>query len=600
MSRMEAAPIEFAAAMPRAPRLAGFRTKLLLAMMLVVSAVAGLGLYFAQRDLVASVERELGREFQAQISALHNARDVRHAALTERCRALVRRSRIQAALEDDALDLLYLAADDELRDLVIRPGDAPTDAATQALRAEFYRFLDRRGFVISPDGQRAVGALSAAEEAQLSLPTAPDAPQIGYLVRSAGGAPPAVSEIIAMPIISMESADVIAALVLGYKPFALATASNLGMKSGIWVNGRLHSSTLSGRAAAELANAMRANPPTRAASPPSRRIGIDGVEHLLFFQVLNPGSSFSPAFEVCVFPLTQLVARQRQLRWRALGAGALLLLLGLGASHVVAGRFSAPVEKLAVDSEEDRAQRLRAEAALQMTSAELQRAARFSADASHQLKTPVTVLRVGLEELLTRENLTPAECDQVSQLIHQTYRLSSVIEDLLLLSRMDAGQLRLQLAPLDLTALIEASLDDLSALPHDSELNLETDFPPGLTIRGEKRYTAMILQNLLENARKYNRPGGTVRIGARAIGDAVCLTIANTGPGIPAEARAHVFQRFHRGGMGENVPGYGLGLNLARELVRLHQGDLRLVRSDEQWTEFELTFRLAAPTAALP
>ena len=108
----------------------------------------------------------------------------------------------------------------------------------------------------------------------------------------------------------------------------------------------------------------------------------------------------------------------------------------------------------------------------------------------------------------------------------------------------------------------------------------------------------MILQNLLENARKYNRPGGRIRIAARAENGRVYLAIGTTGRPIPPSAQTHIFERFHRGVMGENVPGYGLGLNLARELARLHEGDLRLVRSDEQWTEFEASFRFTrAPEA---
>jgi signal transduction histidine kinase len=321
---------------------------------------------------------------------------------------------------------------------------------------------------------------------------------------------------------------------------------------------------------------------------------LDGSPHLFLSKRLNPDSHYAEAFEVCVYPLAGLVARQRQVRWQVLGAGTLMLLVGLLGSQVLATRLSAPVEKLAVDSEENREQRRRAEAALEMTSAELQRSARFSADASHQLKTPVTVLRAGLEELLTHERVTPEQCHDVSALIHQTFRLSTLIEDLLLLSRMDAGRLKLEFAPVDLSHLIEASLDDLSALPDDVDIQVETDFPPDLQVAGEKRYTAIILQNLLENARKYNRPGGRIRISARVQDERVRVAIANTGPMIPAGARAHIFERFHRAAMGENVPGYGLGLNLARELARLHRGDLVLTRSDENRTEFELTLALAA------
>jgi signal transduction histidine kinase len=112
---------------------------------------------------------------------------------------------------------------------------------------------------------------------------------------------------------------------------------------------------------------------------------------------------------------------------------------------------------------------------------------------------------------------------------------------------------------------------------------------------------SLIVQNLLENARKYNRSGGHIRVAAREESDHVVLTIGNTGRTIAGPAREHIFERFHRGEMGENVPGHGLGLNLARELARFHGGDVRLVRSEDDWTEFEVRFRVArvpVPAAA--
>jgi signal transduction histidine kinase len=185
---------------------------------------------------------------------------------------------------------------------------------------------------------------------------------------------------------------------------------------------------------------------------------------------------------------------------------------------------------------------------------------------------------------------------EVAALVHQTYRISSVIEDLLLLSRMDAGQLHLKLSPVNLSDLVAGVLDDLSALPASHEIRVEQDCPPDLHIAGEKRYTALILQNLLENARKYNRPGGLIRVTARVDGKRVRLAVGNTSDRpIEAEVREHIFERFHRGGHGEAIPGYGLGLNLARELAVIHQGDLRLDRSDADWTEFTVTFLAHAP-----
>jgi signal transduction histidine kinase len=575
---------------PPPARIAGFRAKLAAAIMLVVSATTVTALYFAERSLTASVARELEREFTAELAALRHAQEVRSAALGERCRTLVRKPRIRAAFEDDALDLLYPNAEDELRDILARG----TEAAGPGLRARFYRFLDQKGAVIAPPNSSIAGALRTREQARLALPQAPASPQIGYLARQTAGAD-RLALILATPIIATESGEPIGALVLGFDHIDRTATEGSGMRSGLWCDGRFFSTSLSSEVAAEVSRQLPEVLASDPANTPPVRLVHAGVPHLLFTHLLNRGSHYPPVHEVCVYPLADLATRQRELRWQVLGAGALLLLLGLTASHLVAARLSRPVERLAVDSEVDRAQRARAEAALELTHAELQRSARFSADASHQLKTPVTVLRAGLEELLARDRLTPAECQEISALIHQTYRLSSLIEDLLLLSRLDAGRLKMAFSPVNLSQLIEASLDDLGALPDEFGVEVETDFPPDLHIAGEQRYTALILQNLLENARKYNRPGGRIHLSAATVGDEVRLAVRNSGRPIPPDVQVHIFERFHRGPVGENVPGYGLGLNLARELARLHQGDLRLVRSDEEYTQFEVCFRLARP-----
>jgi signal transduction histidine kinase len=566
----------------------------MVAMMLIVSAVMAVALYVAQRNVAETVERDMQRAFQNELAALHRVQEIRYAALAQRCRMLVRKPRIHAALEDDALDLLYPSAKDELQD-VLEP--APAESAEQAvyaLHAEFYRFLDRHGALIPPVNATGVGELRPTEEARLTLNEVPHRHQIGYLVRHADDGTETISEVIAVPIFSSETGEPIAALVMGFKPVIFGAAST-GIRRGIWVDGRLYMGSLTQDEQAALGGEI-----ARAIATPDRTGGsfgseVQGMPDRFFFKRLNPDSLFSPVYEVCVYPLTELVARQRQLRWQVAGAGLLLLTGGWVASHFVSKRLSAPVEKLAVDSADNLAQRRRAETALEHTTEELQRAARFSADASHQLKTPVTVLRAGLEELLAQDNLTPAECHDISALIHQTYRLSSVIEDLLLLSRMDAGRLKIEFAVVNLSQLIEAALDDLSALPDALVLEVETDFPSGLHVAGEKRYLTIIVQNLLENARKYNRPGGRVRIAARELAGFVHVKIGNTGRPIAPAAQEHIFERFHRGSVGENVPGYGLGLNLARELAHLHRGEVSLVRSDESWTEFEVRLVVARP-----
>ena len=249
------------------------------------------------------------------------------------------------------------------------------------------------------------------------------------------------------------------------------------------------------------------------------------------------------------------------------------------------------MKKLALDSEENRAERERAEAALASTAEELERSTRYSADASHQLKSPVTVLRIGLESLLEREGFKPEIYEQLSGLLHQTHRLTGVIDDLLLLSRMDAGHLQIASAPVNLSQLVEEWLDDLAALPDSPDVKIEKEFPGGLFVAGEKRYTSLIVQNLLENARKYNRAGGRIRVSARGNGSNVVLTVGNTGRTIPPGE--NIFERFHHSSTPSAASGHGIGLNLARELARLHGGDLRLVRSENDWTEFEVCFSVA-------
>ena len=576
-----------------------FRGKLLLAMMLVISVMTAAGLFLAERGVMAGAERDLQHDFQNQLAALHRAESIRHGALTERCRTLMAKPRLHAALEDNALDLLYPTAKDELRDLM-QEGEASA-SSSDALHAHFYRFLDKEGAVIPPPTPDEAGRLTPSEEAELNLHRLPDEEQIGFLSRAASGDSDSVDEVFTVPITSSDTGEIIAALVAGFRPVALqGVGAGAGMQEGIWLQDRLHLAGLDRVARTELANYVRRVIEVSGQKEARLSAKAGGVSYRIFCKVLNPGSAYPRADEVCIYPLTEFIARQHRLRWGMAGAGALLLVCGLAASQFASARLSRPVEELAVQSEVNLAQRARAEAVLATKNIELERSVRFSADASHQLKSPVTVLRAGLESLLTRPDFPPEVYDELSSLLHQTYRLTGVVNDLLLLSRMDAGRVELTFAPVNLTRLVHEWLDDLSALPDAVEVEMQTELPPDLMVAGEQSYTSVIVQNLLENARKYNRSGGRIRVAAAEEGDSVVLTVCNTGPAIPLSAQEHIFERFHRGSVGENVPGHGLGLNLARELARLHGGELWLVESNGDWTEFAVRFQVARVRPGFP
>jgi signal transduction histidine kinase len=224
-------------------------------------------------------------------------------------------------------------------------------------------------------------------------------------------------------------------------------------------------------------------------------------------------------------------------------------------------------------------------------------AARFSADASHQLKTPLAVLRAALDNLRARPDLAAEVRTDLDGLTKQTRRLTTLTEDLLLLAQMDAGRLKLELSPLDLAALCRAVVDDLEVLAPARGIVIESDIPATLTGLGDSRRVPIILQNLTENAVKYAGEGGRVRLVCVEANDKVCVIVSNTGAPIPPESRDHLFDRFYRAGAGENVSGHGLGLNIARGLARAMHGDVSLVRSDGEWTEFELKLPGTPPVA---
>ena len=213
---------------------------------------------------------------------------------------------------------------------------------------------------------------------------------------------------------------------------------------------------------------------------------------------------------------------------------------------------------------------------------------RFSTDASHQLKTPIAVLRVGIEEILTDPNTPPRQAARADALLHQIHQLTSIAENLLLLARADAGRLDLKREDFDLREVLDGTLDDVRALADPHGLTVEESLPPALPLCADRGALALIAQNLIENAVKYNAPGGCVRVSARVVNDWVEITVANNGEPIPPERAPHIFDRFYRGQSDGRISGQGLGLSIARELAAAHGGGIELMRSDAAWTEFKL------------
>jgi signal transduction histidine kinase len=304
--------------------------------------------------------------------------------------------------------------------------------------------------------------------------------------------------------------------------------------------------------------------------------------------------------------LTEINQIGRDIFLAMLAAIPTVLLVTVVGSAWVASKAIAPVEEIRQAAKRITAQRLDQRLPVPPTNDEIaglievlnatferlqgsfEQSVRFSADASHHLKTPIAVLRAGVEEILADVDCSESTQARAEGLLHRIHHVSSVVDNLLLLSRADAGRLELSKAEFELSEVLEGVLDDSLTLAEPLDLKVEADIPKHLLLNADPTFFAMIAQNLVENAVKYNSPGGRIRVEARAVNGEVEMTIGNTGHGIPKDRTGQLFERFYRVRGGERVPGHGLGLSIARELARAHGGDVELVRSDDSWTEMRV------------
>ncbi|MCX7006411.1 MAG: ATP-binding protein, partial [Kiritimatiellaeota bacterium] len=221
--------------------------------------------------------------------------------------------------------------------------------------------------------------------------------------------------------------------------------------------------------------------------------------------------------------------------------------------------------------------------------ASFQQATRFSADASHELKTPLARLQAELEQAVQTPVAELPPQQVYGSLLEEIHRLKSIVQKLLLLSLADAGRLQLKLEPANLSAMLANVVEDSQALA--SSLAIEQEIAADIKVNADAELLEQALQNLASNAIKYNREGGASRFSLARDGENICLRVANTGTPIPESDHERVFQRFHRTDPARsgNVEGVGLGLSLAREIIRAHHGELTLESSAADLTTFCVT-----------
>ncbi len=224
---------------------------------------------------------------------------------------------------------------------------------------------------------------------------------------------------------------------------------------------------------------------------------------------------------------------------------------------------------------------------------------RFVADASHELRTPISVIRGEADVALSRNRSAAEYRESLAVILDESKRLSRLIDDLLNLARADAGHVRLQMGELYLDELLAECCRSMEGLAAARDIAIEHRCPAEVPIHGDEQLLRRLVINLLDNAIRYTPPGGRIAAelerAAGAAAPSVRIRISDTGPGVPAAAAAHIFERFYRADearsrdSSQQAGGFGLGLSIVKWIAESHHGSVELASTSEAGSTFTVT-----------
>lgn len=287
-----------------------------------------------------------------------------------------------------------------------------------------------------------------------------------------------------------------------------------------------------------------------------------------------------------------------------------LIIIGFGAWWI-AGRVVRPIQKIIATAENITPQGLEARVQGVSSKDELGRLAgvlnqmmdrlessfsqmkRFSADASHELKTPLAVMQGKIEAALQDHDERSEHNTLLVDLLDRVGQLRSIIDSLLMLSRSDAGSLIIEKQKLDISDLMSEIVEDAEVIAAEEGIFFQSENgSPGFVVNGDERLLRLAISNLLTNATKYNlSDGGKIISELKNTENAYQISISNTGPAIEDEIKEKIFERFYRvdTARGPGKLGFGLGLSLARVIATAHGGELILSSSEDGVNCFVMT-----------
>ncbi|MBQ4426039.1 MAG: HAMP domain-containing histidine kinase [Firmicutes bacterium] len=221
--------------------------------------------------------------------------------------------------------------------------------------------------------------------------------------------------------------------------------------------------------------------------------------------------------------------------------------------------------------------------------ASFEREKQFTSDASHELRTPTSVILAQTEYTLEKER-SAEEYREALEVVHkQGERMSALIRDMLDYSRMDLSAERYPLTPLNLSELVRETADALAPVG-DSPLQYRVELEENVQIKGNENLLSRLLQNLISNAYRYGDPEGKIRICLERKESGVILSVEDDGPGIPREEQEKIFERFYRSDSSRNAQGTGLGLALVKKIAQIHGAEVWLESEEDRGSRFIILF----------
>jgi len=227
-------------------------------------------------------------------------------------------------------------------------------------------------------------------------------------------------------------------------------------------------------------------------------------------------------------------------------------------------------------------------------------AARFTADASHELRSPLAAMRAAVEVALQQPRTAAEYRDVLGAMGERCDRLTALVNGLLLLARADAGQVELRWEPVDLATLAEEVAELFRPLAEERGVALTADAPMPMPATGDASRLRQLATNLVDNAIKFTEPGGAVTIRGRREGDRLTLEVSDTGAGIPADRLPYIFDRFYQADPARRSGGGGLGLSICRWIVDAHGGAIRAASEPGRGSTFTVSLPQGTSPSAGP